>query len=251
MSLTLVQSLLAELELKGALEQFNVYVNNPNELDNTPTVDILVSLFNHEITIRGKRKQESLIKTSRLPIYAEISLVLKDLERATSNDFIKKFDTLSSLEFVEKGYNVTIFGRPGAGKTYIASALGRRNCQLGRSTLYYSTKDLIELLCISRGSIGYSSKLKTICGKSLLILDDFCLTSYNDIEKAVLFDVLDKRYSKKSTILLSQKSPDVWLNILQNGNKGDSLSESIVERSSNNNYVLVVPGESRRRTVEI
>lgn len=33
MSLTLVQSLLAELELKGALEQFNVYVNNPNELD--------------------------------------------------------------------------------------------------------------------------------------------------------------------------------------------------------------------------
>ena len=72
MSLTLVQSLLAELELKGALEQFNVYVNNPNELDNTPTVDILVSLFNHEITIRGKRKQESLIKTSRLPIYAEI-----------------------------------------------------------------------------------------------------------------------------------------------------------------------------------
>lgn len=249
MSLTQVQSLLATLELKGALEQFNRYVDNPSEFEKTPTVNVLLDMLIHEMNERNRRKQENLIKVSRLPIYAEISSILKDGERSDA-EFIKKFDSLSNLDFIDKGYNVTIFGKPGAGKTFIASALGRKNCQLGRSTLYYPTKDLIELLSISKGSLGYTSKIKTICGKSLLILDDFCLTTYTTNEKSILFDVLDKRYGKKTTIFLSQKSPDAWLSILSEGTNTDSLAESIVERCATNNYTLIVPGDSRRRSFD-
>lgn len=249
MSFTQVQSLLSSLELKGALAQFNMYVDNPSEFEKTSTVNILIDMLIHETNERNKRKQENLIKVSRLPVYAEISSILKDGDRSDA-EFIKKFDSLSSLDFIEKGYNLTIFGKPGAGKTFIASALGRKNCQIGRSTLYYPTKDLIDLLSISRGSLGYSSKIKTICGKSLLILDDFCLTTYTTEEKSILFDVLDKRYGKKSTMFLSQKSPDAWLSILSDGVNADSLAESIVERCATNNYTLIVPGESRRRSFD-
>ena len=35
MSLTNIQSLLRELDMRGALEQFNAYVNNPQELEAT------------------------------------------------------------------------------------------------------------------------------------------------------------------------------------------------------------------------
>lgn len=249
MSLTHVQNLLLELDLRGALEQFNIYVNNPKELEATSVDNILVNMFTHEINTRNIRKQESLIKVSRLPIRADISMISKDNERNTAI-FINKLQMLSTLEFVEKGYNLTIYGRAGSGKTFVGSALGRRNCQLGNSTLYYSTKELLNYLHIALGSVSYASRLKTISGKSMLILDDFCLTSYTAEEKGILFDVLDKRYSKKSTVILSQKSPDAWIDILKEGNAGDSLSESIVERCSNNNYTLIMPGTSRRTSVE-
>ena len=100
------------------------------------------------------------------------------------------------------------------------------------------------------GSASYATKLKVITGKSMLILDDFCLTPYDADEKSILFDILDKRYGKKSTVILSQKSPDAWIDILKGGIDGDSLSESIVERCSNNNYTLIVPGTSRRTSVD-
>ena len=249
MSLTNIQSLLRELDMRGALEQFNAYVNNPQELEATSIDTILTNKLTAEQNTRNKRRQESLIKASRLPVKAELCMILKDLERSDPT-FINKIDSLSSLEFVEKCYNLTIYGKAGSGKTFIASALGRRNCCLGNSTLYYSTKDIIANLHMNLGSASYATKLKVITGKSMLILDDFCLTPYDADEKSILFDILDKRYGKKSTVILSQKSPDAWIDILKGGIDGDSLSESIVERCSNNNYTLIVPGTSRRTSVD-
>jgi DNA replication protein DnaC len=58
--------------------------------------------------------------------------------------------------------------------------------------------------------------------------------------------VLNARYGKKSTVIVSQKLPDAWLNILG----GTALAESIVERAGNNNYTLILKGESRRSSLD-
>lgn len=101
MSLTNIQSLLRELDMRGALEQFNAYVNNPQELEATSIDTILTNMLTAEQNTRNKRRQESLIKASRLPVKAELCMILKDLERSDPT-FINKIDSLSSLEFVEK-----------------------------------------------------------------------------------------------------------------------------------------------------
>ena len=62
----------------------------------------------------------------------------------------------------------------------------------------------------------------------------------------ILFDVLNARYGKKSTVIVSQKLPDAWLEMLG----GSALAESIVERAGNNNYTLILKGDSRRSSLD-
>ncbi len=244
MSYIQIQKLLSELELKGALEAFESFLEEPSKIDNTPATVILENILINERNVRARRKQENLLKISRIPQKASATDIIYDQNR--DNEFKSKIANLLTLDFVTKMQNVTIFGNAGSGKSYIASVLARQNCMHGNSTLYMGTREMIELLGLSKGSISYRSKLRTILGKTLLVIDDFCLTEYSPEEKEILFDVLDGRYQKKSTIIISQKTPNLWLEKLGN----DSLAESIVERASTNNYKLTLIGDSRRVSIE-
>ena len=82
-------------------------------------------------------------------------------------------------------------------------ALAYKACQAGYSTIYYTTKDLISEMLIIKGTQAYKSKRKSLLTKSLLVLDDFALTPYNADEQSVLFDILNDRYERKSTIIAS------------------------------------------------
>ncbi|MDO5352794.1 MAG: ATP-binding protein [Succinatimonas sp.] len=64
------------------------------------------------------------------------------------------------------------------------------------------------------------------------------LISYNADEQAVLFDILYDRYERKSTIIVSQKSPVMWIKEMQ----GTTLAESSVNRAIHNNYSLTLKG---------
>ena len=77
-------------------------------------------------------------------------------------------------------------------------------------------------------------------------MDDFCLTEYSAVAKEILFDILDARYQRKSTLIISQKTPNLWLEILGKA----SLAESIVERASTFNHTLTLLGQSRRKSID-
>ena len=64
------------------------------------------------------------------------------------------------------------------------------------------------------------------------ILTVATLISYNADEQAVLFDILYDRYERKSTIIVSQKSPVMWIKEMQ----GTTLAESSVNRATHNNW---------------
>ena len=102
-------------------------------------------------------------------------------------------------------------------------------------------------MLIIKGTQAYKSKRKSLLTKSLLVLDDFALTPYNAYEQAVLFDILNDRYERKSTIIASQKSPVMWIKEMQ----GTTLAESVVSRAAHNNYSLPLKGESLRCSFDI
>lgn len=244
MSNASIQNLLTELGLKGALESFNGFADDPGALSKLPAEAVLETILVSEKNSRESKRQAALLRMARLPFPAAQSSVIYDEIRG--DDFKQQMTRLLSLDFIEKAQNITIFGSAGSGKTYIASVLGLKSCTKGYSTCYLNTGELLYDLKMVYGSPTYKSKLRFYTARALLILDDFCLTDIDADSQSILFDILNKRYGRHSTIIVSQKAPQMWLEILGS----TALAESIVERASTNNFVLTVKGQSRRSSLE-
>lgn len=59
-------------------------------------------------------------------------------------------EELKSCEFVQNKQNLILYGRPGTGKTHLATALGIEACRLGHKVLYFKTSRLVNLLSEAR-----------------------------------------------------------------------------------------------------
>ena len=237
-------NLLRDLELRGAAAAFERLTREPEQLQEMPPEVLLGMLLTAERNERLLRQQQYLLKTSHIPYIVNPGDISYDTERGA--DFKAKMTRLLSLDFIKLGQNLTVFGSSGTGKSFIAAALARQVCLAGLSALYSSTAAIIANLQLNYGSPSYYSKLKTLSNKSLLVLDDFCLTEYDNAEQTILFDVLNGRYGRKSTLIVSQKLPDAWLENLG----ATALAQSIVERAGNNNFTLILKGDSRRHSLD-
>ena len=76
----------------------------------------------------------------------------------------------------------------------------------------------------------------------LLILDEFLLTPISECERNDLFEVIQSRTDKKSTIYCSQWAPEGWLGKLGDG----PLADSILNRIRNSSYTILLKDRSLR-----
>ena len=236
-----VLELLKKLDLRGASESYEAMLNEPSLSQGLSSDELITQILDAEINYRFMKRQKYLLTYSRLPSPAMLKDILYSDERGA--DFRNNVAKLANLDFIRDGRNLTIYGATASGKSFQAVALARKACQAGYSTIYYIISELIML----KGTQAYTSKRKSLLSKSLLVLDDFALTPYDVEEQAVLFDILNDRYERKSSIIASQKSPVMWIKEMQ----GTTLAESVVSRAANNNYSLTLKGERLRCSFDI
>ena len=74
------------------------------------------------------------------------------------------------------------------------------------------------------------------------ILDEFLLTTISECERNDLFEVIQSRTDKKSTIYCSQWAPEGWLGKLGDG----PLADAILDRIRNSSYTILLKGRSLR-----
>ena len=99
--------------------------------------------------------------------------------------------------------NILITGATGSGKTFIANALGHSACIGGFSTAYFGMRKLLRMYKEAKVEMTVSKLVKTIEKKQLFILDDLGLDPLDKPACRVLFELIDDRYGKSSTIVAS------------------------------------------------
>lgn len=237
--------LLKSLQCRDAAEVWKNFSDRPEGFGDMGIEDVLEVMLTAEKNGRDRRHQETLLRLARIPLRAMLSQIVSNEGRDAT--FQKTLLTLSSLDFIRSGRNVTIFGGTGTGKSYIASALLRESCLHGMGGRFYTASDLTALLQELKGTPAYKTRRQSLLRLCVLVLDDFCLTEYSADELEALYDILNDRYGKKTVIVTSQKSPDIWLENLGK----TTLAESVVERLSTNNYTLLLKGKSLRHTLDL
>jgi DNA replication protein DnaC len=99
-------------------------------------------------------------------------------------------------------------GPTGVAKNWLACALGHKACRDNRSVLYQRVPKLFADLALARGDGRYARIMRGLNGVQLLILDDWGLDPLHAGARRDLYEILDERYGRRSTILTSRVLAD-------------------------------------------
>jgi DNA replication protein DnaC len=135
-------------------------------------------------------------------------------------------------------------GSTGVGKSWLACALGHQACRDNRSVLYQRVPKLFADLALAHGDGRYTRIMRGLNGAQLLILDDWGLEPLDAGARRDLYEILEERYDRRSTILTSQVPVDKWHQVIAD----PTYADAILDRLVHNAHRIDLAGDSLRRT---
>lgn len=205
------------------------------------TIDQFVSMITDaEWDDRNNRKIERLIRNARFHYKASIENVV--YEHARNIDRTKLL-RMAECDFINKSENVLISGSTGAGKSYIATALGYQACIEGYRVLYFNTTKLFSKLKMAKADGSYLKELAKMARHQLVILDDFGLQPLDSQNRIALLEIIEDRHNRGSMLVTSQIPVSKWYEII--GEK--TIADAILDRLIHQSHRIELMGESMRK----
>ena len=90
---------------------------------------------------------------------------------------------------------------------------------------------------------SYPKLLAALARFDLIIFDDWMRDALSLVQSQDLLDILDDRYGRTSTMVVTQVPVEVWHERIPD----PTLADAILDRLVNNAYRLQLSGESQRR----
>ncbi|MBC7495633.1 MAG: ATP-binding protein [Sphingomonadaceae bacterium] len=201
----------------------------------------LALLLDREWSFRHDRKLAARLRFAKLRHQA----APEDVDYRSSRGLDRAlFMKLVAGDWIAAHDNLMICGPTGVGKSWLACALGHKACRDDRSVLYQRVPKLFSSLALARGDGRHAQILAKLGGVQLLILDDWGLEPLDARARHDLLEILEERYGRRSTIIISQLPISVWHEVI-----GDpTYADAILDRLVHNAHRLDLTGDSLRRT---
>jgi DNA replication protein DnaC len=229
---------LRSLRLTGMARAFEEQLAMP-DMATMSFEDRLGLMVAREATERASRRLSSRLRTAKLRQSACVEDL--DLRRQRGLDRALILE-LASCHWVRHHHNVLITGPTGIGKSFIACALAHKACLEGFTAFYAPVPKLFRELAAARGDGRHGALLERLARIDVLVLDDWGLAAVGDGERRDLYELLDDRHERRSTIVTSQLPVDEWHRVI-----GDpTLADAILDRLTSNAYRIVLDGPSIR-----
>ncbi len=202
--------------------------------------ELIAYLLQSEWDDRQNRKIDRLTKAAKFRYKALIEDIDYEQSRNIEKNQIQRF---ASCGFIKSKENILITGSTGAGKSYMASALGHQACSLGYKVLYFNTNKLFTLLKTSKADGSYIKEINRIEKQNLLILDDFGLKALDSMNRHAFMEIIEDRHGKHSTIIASQLPVEAWHQIIGE----QTIADAILDRLVHSAHRIDIKGESMRK----
>jgi DNA replication protein DnaC len=238
-SLAALQKRLTELKLAGMKKTLEIRLQQAGG-DSVSYPEFLSLLLEDEVLNRQDNRRNDLYKQAHLPFEKGI----EDFDFAFQPT-IKKREILelATGNFLTTKTNILFIGQPGTGKTHLSVSLGLRALSLGKTVLFTPLWEMLDTLTQSRADFSFAKKIQIYLKPDLLIIDELGYKSLSPQAVQDLFEVVARRYEKKSTIITSNRNISEWDKIFLD----KTLTTALLDRLLHHCSVFEIKGESYRR----
>jgi DNA replication protein DnaC len=149
------------------------------------------------------------------------------------------------LDFLAEARNVVLVAPQGLGKTMIAQNIAHTAVLAGTHVLFTTAAQLLLDLGGQESTRGLARRLNHYATRGLLCLDEIGYLSYDARAADLLFQVVSRRYERKSLVLTTNLPFSDWPTIFPNAATATALIDRLVHHAE----ILTIEGDSYRRRV--
>src|ERR1700760_1926220 len=234
--------LLHELRLPAIARLWPEFAERADK-EGWPAARFLSALAELEIAERGRRRTERNLAEAHLPP----SKTLDNFDFSVVPMLSKaRVSALAAGDtWLDKSTNLLLFGPPGAGKSHVATAIGRALVENGYRVLFTRTTDLVQRLQQARQALQLEAAITKLDKYHLLILEDLCYVRKDQAETSVLFELIAARYERRSLIVTANHPFGEWTSVFPDA----AMTLAAVERLVHHSTIFEMNVESYRRRV--
>ena len=232
---------LFKLRLSHMAEALEKQFLNPNSsLDSF--MERLSDMINYEWDQRQTTKFNKLRKKATLKYPdADFDEAIYEPDRLLDTHVIERLQT---CEWIDEPKNLLITGSAGAGKTHIANALCICALQQMRSVKYIRANTLLQESEKARQSGESYDYINKMADYDLLVIDDVGLMELDMDKCRDLFEIIETRDCRKSTIIVSQLPVIKWWNLFHDNTYADACLSRMTAKA----YRLECNGRDMRKS---
>lgn len=147
-----------------------------------------------------------------------------------------------SGDYLTDARNIVLAAPQGLGKTMIAQNLAHQAILKGRSVLFLTVAQLLLDLGAQESSRSLDRRLKHYAKVSLLVLDEVGYLAFDNRNADLFFQVVSRRYEKKSLVLTTNLAFSDWPTVFPNATCATALIDRVIHHAD----VISIEGESYR-----
>ncbi len=231
-------TILRKLRLSGLAETLDVRLHEASG-NSLTHVEFLELILQDELLLRQQRQIARRVKAAKFRD-------LKSLEDFdwSFNPSVKKNEIyeMATGRFIGERRDVLFCAPPGTGKSHLVQGIGYHLIKQGYIVLYRSIFDVVRDFMHDEAMDGHDRIMAGYLKPDLLIIDDFGMKQLPKRSGEYLFEIVMRRYEKRSTMMTTNRPIEDWGKIL-----GDvPTATAILDRFLHHSDIITITGKSYR-----